>query len=238
VSAHPGIRRSGLFAAAAAQISGFLLEPVEPVAAIEPVELEPYPVVAVVSAGPRSGATTVARAVGAELAARADGAAVVSCVEAPRRAPAPPLRAAARVATALRGVGDGRIRPVGRLCLVPGAAPAELASAGRYLAPVVLDVPPDGSALRAAAAADRVVVVASAAHEPALLEALARMLAAERQAIRVVTRVVEPAEWQDRADVLLPESRVAARAAHSGARPLGRLGHAVSELVDALEDDR
>jgi hypothetical protein len=134
-------------------------------------------------------------------------------------------------------VGNGAARPVGRLCLV-AAAPAELASAGRYLAPVVLDVPPDGSAVHVAGIADRVAVVASSSDEPALMETLARMLGGARAPVRVVTRIAEPGAWEGRADVLLPDGRMAARAALSGTRPLGPLGRGIAELADALRLDR
>lgn len=238
MSAHPGrIGTRGLLAAVAAQVSSFLLEPPQPVSDSQPVELEPYPVVAVVSSAPRSGTTTVARALAAELAVRADGAAVVSCIGTGGRGTAPPLRASARLSTALRGLGDGRIRPAGRLCLVPGAPANELAAAARYLAPVVLDLPPDGGAAGSAPIADRVVVVAPASGEAALLDALAFVLAGERAPVRVATRVVEAGDWDGRADVVLPEARMAARSALAGARPLGPLGRAVSDLADALELD-
>jgi hypothetical protein len=237
MSAHPGIGRRGLVAAVAAQISSFLLEPPAAVAETGPVELEPYPVVAVLSAAPRCGATTVARALGAELAVRADGAAVVSCRSGAGRATAPPLRMTARLATALRGVGDERARPAGRVCLLPGASPGELASAARYLAPVVLDVPPDGSAAATAQLADRAVVVAAGSDEPALTDVLACLVGGQRSPLRVTTRVVDGSEWTGRADVLLPEGRIAARSALAGARPLGPFGKAIAELADALELD-
>lgn len=236
MSAQPIGRRRGFLASVAAQLSAFLLEPIEPVVDAEPAELRPYPVVAVVSAAPRSGATTVARALGAELAARADGAAAVSCRRPPARLPTPPTRAAARVAGALRGIADGPARPAGRLCIV-AADPAELAAAARYLAPVVLDVPPDGSAAAAATVADRIAVVAPASGEPALLTALARILAGRREPLRVVTRVAERGDWPGRADILLPDSRMAARSALAGARPLGALGRGIEALADALELD-
>ena len=235
MSAHPGIGRRGLLAAVASQVSSFLLEPPQPVAQTEPAELEPYPVIAVLSAAPRSGATTVARALAAELAVRADGAAAVSCRSGAGRGSAPPLRGAARLASALRGIGDERVRPAGRLCLLPGAAPGRLASAARYLAPVVLDVPPNGSAVATAPLADRVVVVAAASDEPALTDALACAVGGQRPPLRVVTRMVEPDDRETRAAVGLPEARMAARSALAGARPLGPFGRAIAELADALE---
>lgn len=235
MSAHPGIGRRGLVAAVASQISSFLLDPPDTVVQPEPAELEPFPIIAVLSAAPRCGATTVARALAAELAVRADGAAVVSCRSGAGRGSAPPLRAAARLATALRGIGDERVRPAGRLCLLPGAAPAQLASAARYLAPVVLDVPPDGSAVVTAPFADRVVVVAAASDEPALTDALAGAVGGQHPPLRVVTRAVDSADRDTGDGVRLPEARMAARSALAGARPLGPFGRAIAELADALE---
>jgi hypothetical protein len=53
--------------------------------------------------------------------------------------------------------------------------------------------------------------------------------------VKVANRVVDPAGWEGRADVLIPDSRIAARAAPLGTRPLGPLGAAIADLADALE---
>jgi hypothetical protein len=213
----------------AAQLAAYVVEPVEEVVDAEPVELEPYPVVAVVSAAPRSGATTVARLLAAELASRAEGASVVTCAG-PMRG-GPPVRAAARLATALQAAGD--MRPVGRVCLARAADLDALVKAARYLAPVVLDVPPDGSAAPVARSADRVVIVAAGSGEPALAAAVQLVLGVE--CLTVANRLSEPGAWEGRADALIPDSRIAARAAQLGTRPLGPLGAAIAELADALE---
>src|SRR5207247_2490881 len=120
----------------------------------------------------------------------------------PLRRSAPPSRAAVRLATALAGAAEaqpcGRLCLVRMRAATPAGAdreaaaaadrealaaadreapaaadPAKVVNAARYLAPVVLDLPADGSAAGFAAIADHVVVVASAADEPALLDAVA-----------------------------------------------------------------
>ena len=113
----------------------------------------------------------------------------------------------------------------------PGV-PAEIVNAARYLAPVVLDVPPDGSAAGIASIADRIAVVAGATDEPALLAAVATVLGGDP--IKIVNRITDPEPWSRRADLALPDSRIAARAAALGTRPLGPLGAAISELADRM----
>jgi hypothetical protein len=241
VSAHPASHRRGWLSAIVAQVGDYVFEPIEETVDQEPPALTPHPVIAVVSAAPRSGTTTVARVLAAELAARADGAAIVTSPGATRRT-APPSRAASRVATALAGVADAQ--PCGRLCIAhvragaadaAGSAASETArivNAARYLAPVVLDLPADGSAAGVAAIAERVAVVAAATSEPALLDAVAAVIGGDP--LKVVNRLTDPAAWTERADTSLPECRIAVRAAAMGTRPLGPLGSAVAELADAL----
>jgi hypothetical protein len=228
MSAHPASQGRSWLSALVAQVSEFVFEEVEETIEPAPAELEPRPVVAVVSAAPRSGASTVARMLAAELGVRWGGAAMVISSDRARRS-APPTRAAIRLATALTGVAHAQ--PVGRLCIAP--ATEGVINAARYLAPVVLDLPPDGSAAGIAGVADHVVVVASASAEPALLDAVALVIGTA--AIKVVNRVVEPDQWRGRADLLLPDARLAARAAAIGTRPLGPLGAAIGALADALE---
>jgi hypothetical protein len=249
MSAHSASHRGGWLSALVAHVSEYVFEEVEETIEPEPAELEPYPVIAVVSAAPRSGATSVARMLAAELAVRGDGAAIVATTSTPRR-PAPPSRAAIRLATALTGVADAH--PLGRLCVVatPTAVPAgepnaaapmgagpvdrqSVVAAARYLAPVVLDLSPDGSAAGIAALADRIAVVGGASGEPALLDAVAAVIGGA--SLKVVNRAADPADWEHRVDVVLPESRLGARAAALGTRPLGALGSAISRLADALE---
>src|SRR5438270_12014147 len=93
-----------------------------------------------------------------------------------------------RLATALTGACV--VRPTGRVCFASDGFEV-VANAARYLAPVVLDVPPDGSGAAAAALADRVVIVGSAAGERALLDAVVVIIG--RDALRVVNRVGDAA---------------------------------------------
>jgi hypothetical protein len=254
VSAHSASHQRGWLSAIAAQVSDYVFEPIEETVEAEPPALTPHPVIAVVSAAPSSGTTTVARLLGAELAARAGGAAVVTSPGATRRT-APPSRAAIRLATALAGVAGAQ--PCGRLCLAHvralaadagdlaeasavGSTGSELAgivSAARYLAPVVLDLPADGSAAAVATIAERVAVVAAATSEPALLDAVAALTGGEP--LKVVNRVTDATAWGERGDAhLLPDSRIAVRAAAMGTRALGPLGSAIAELADALAASR
>lgn len=252
MSAHRIPQRRGLLSALAAQVADFVFESVDEEVEPQPKVLQPNPVVAVVAAASKCGATTVARLLAAELASRADGAAIATSVR-PARRSAPPSRAAIRLATGLAGAAEAR--PCGRLCIVrmrrettggdgmhtspPGATAAETAAlinAARYLAPVVLDLPADGSAAGSAGIADQVVVIAGAGSEPALLDAVAGMI--DGDALKVVNRMTEPGEWQTRGVLRLPDSRIAARAAAMGTRPLGPLGAAIAGLADNLEASR
>jgi hypothetical protein len=259
-----------------AQVSDWVFEEVAETVEPRPAQLEPQPVVAVVAAAPRAGASTVARLLAAEMAGRRSGAAVVVASTAPRRH-APPSRAAIRVATALAGVGA--VHPVGRLCVVatgagdasgapsgaagaadPRGAPngaaraadasgadpkavgaridrmAAMTDPARYLAPVIVDLPADGSAAGIAAVVDRVVVVGAASAEPALLDAVAGVVGGD--AIMVANRIVDPGDWAERADFVLPDSRVGVRAAALGTRAIGSLGAGIHSLADALEGSR
>ena len=105
----------------------------------------PRRVIAVLGLGARCGATTVARALAAELAGRdAAGAATVSSKA---RAGGIPLAtpAASRLARSLVDVPRARTTAVGRLCLVEGADPRALRDTAPFFAPLVLDA--GGSAI-------------------------------------------------------------------------------------------
>jgi hypothetical protein len=255
VSAHSASHRRSWLSALVAQVSDYVFEEIEETVEPQLKQLEPHPVVAAVAAAARSGATTVARMLAAELATRADGAAVVVAAGSRRRA-APPSRAAVRLATALVDVVDAQ--PVGRLCVAAPAAIADpdadsagghpggdsagghpserIVNAARYLAPVVLDLPADGSAAGVRSIADRVVVVSAASGEPALLDAVAAVIGGSP--LKVANRVTDPGRWAERADILLPDSRLGIRAAALGTRALGSLGSAIGTLADSLETPR
>jgi hypothetical protein len=114
--------RRGRLATAVAAAGAWLLEPADPAAPRPepepPVAVGPRPVISVFGLAPRCGATTLARALGAELAGRCgEGACAVSGAG---TAGAIPLGtpAAARLARALAEIAPGRPRASGRLCLL------------------------------------------------------------------------------------------------------------------------
>src|SRR5215211_7923873 len=136
----------GLLAAALARVEGFLLEPAGPGREERsPAPSLRRPVIAVFGLARRCGATTVARALAAELAARDGGAAAVS---------SPVTAAGVPLARALADVPHARTRAVGRLCLVEGPSPLDLSDALRLEAPLVLDAGSEQVGGAAAAVAD------------------------------------------------------------------------------------
>jgi len=185
---------------------------------------------------PRCGATTVSRALGAELAARSrDGACAVSG-SGPAGAIPLGTPAAARLARAFAELAPGRPRASGRLCLLEADDPLALADLARGLAPLVLDAgtAPGGAF---ASVADRVILVAGPDVEPSLVWAVAASVARVAACPLVVLSrsrraVGEEDRWGDRADLRLPESRAGAQLALGGREPRGALGRAVGELAD------
>jgi hypothetical protein len=134
-------------------------------------------VVAVFGLAPGCGATVVARALAAELAARdASGTAAVACEA---RTSGIPLatQAASRLARALEDLPGAATRAVGRLCLIEGADQLTLAESSRHVAPLVLDAGSASLGGAPASVADRAVLVASPAVEPALARVAAECLA-------------------------------------------------------------
>jgi len=247
--AAPLLARGGLVAAAIARAEAWLLEPVEapcheealegqgpggaPPEPEQPAEPPLRDVIAVVGLGDRCGATTVARGLGAELAARdAAGAAVVST---PRPPAAAALRtpSAGRLARALSALGLGPVRPCGRICLLPAAAQQAAAATARRLAPIVLDVPHGVPPAAAAALADRVVLVRTESIEPALAEAVAAALARDGAAEPlVVLNRSRPGDGDARADVVLPDAPGSAHLALAGYQAAGALGAGLASLAD------
>jgi hypothetical protein len=169
--------RRGLVAGALAAAGSFLLEPaVPPPARVLPSPRELRPVVAVFGLARKCGVTVVSRALAVELAGRdPEGAAAVHCEV---RGAGIPLatRAASRLAQALAEVPGADTRAVGRLSLVAGTDRGELADSARHLAPLVLDAGSDSLGGAAAAVADRAIVVATPATEPALAAVAAHCL--------------------------------------------------------------
>jgi hypothetical protein len=237
MSAHAQDR--GFLATALARVEDFLLEPAEPVrgeGSTAPGLRRP--VVAVFGLARRCGATTVARGLAAELAARDGGAAAVSS---PVPAAGIPLAspAAARLAKAMADVPHARTRAVGRLCLVEGPSAAELADAARLQVPLVLDAGSDQVGGAAAAVADHVVLVGAPAVEPALAAVVSSCLVrVGPEPIVALNRVTGESDWGGRATVELPEARMGAQLALGGREPRGGLGRAIAALADLCEEPR
>ena len=225
MTAWPEQRRGGSFVAAvAARAEAWLLDPTPARPERIERELPPRAVVAVVGLGPRCGATTIARALGAELARRdAAGAAIVSCASVPS-APVLATGSARRLARALGS------RAAGRLALVAGDDPALPQIAADRGAPLVLDVGHGTPPEVALALADQAVLVASPDVEPALAEVAAATLA-ERPLV-VLNRAFDGEGWRRSPDVVVPDSRVGAKLALAGRDPLGPLGAAAASLAD------
>ena len=227
-----------LLAAALARAGAWLLEPAEPRGLGEPPAPAPgayRSVLCVFGLGRGCGVSTVARALGAQLAARDDaGAAAVACPVAGGGLPLA-FPAASRLARTLADLPGARTRAVGRLCLVDGAEQLALADTARFHAPLVID---GGSAEvggAPASVADHVLLVATPALAPALADVVAACLSrAGPPPLVVLNRGREggPEHWQARADVVLPDSRLAARLALAGREPPGGLGDAVAELAE------
>jgi hypothetical protein len=249
----PLLAHGGFLAAALARAEAWLLEPLDrpldddgpdgetpggdPPRAEPPVEPPLRSVVAVVGLAPRCGATTVARGLGAELAARdAVGAAIVST----RRPPAAGgLRtpSAGRLARSLSALGLGPVRACGRICLLPAAAEQAAAATARRLAPIVLDVPYGWPPAPAAALADHVVLVRTPPVEPALAEVVATSLASDgaEPPLILLNRSGPGDEEGARSDVVLPEAPAGAHLALAGYQANGALGSALGALADRSE---
>lgn len=226
-----------------------LAEPLPPLPEAPPAAGHPQPltepalpltgcgVVAVIGLGRRCGATVVARALACELARRDGAGASAVTADAASGGMGLGLPAAGQLARMLAPAGVGRVRTSGRLCLVGCADRPALAAATLYLAPLVLDGCDPREAPVTAAIADHLVIVGGRGVEPALATALSASLVvhAAGRPIVVANRAPGDGPWAERADVLLPESRLGAQLALAGQEPRGALGRAVSDLVDRLD---
>lgn len=234
MSAQP-LRGRGVLAGVVAAAADWLVESAEPAAdhEVRAERLDERPVVAVVGLARRSGVTTVARGLGAELAARDPGSACAVTTAGPGGAVPLGLPAAGRLARILEPVGAGRTRACGRLCLVECEDAVSLAGAARDLAPLVLDVADPGLAASAAALADTVLLVGDPSVEPALAAVVAESLArVGPQPIVVLNRSPGDARWECHAHIELPEARVGTQLALAGREPRGPLGRAIEALAD------
>lgn len=240
MSAQPALGARGVIAGVLSAAADWLVEPAERVERSSPAAatVQERPVVAVVGLAPRCGTSTVARALGVELAGRDPCGA--SAVTAAAGDGALPLGtpAAGRLARSLAPVAGGSTRACGRLCLVGGTDRAALAGAVLYLAPLVLDVDDPQDASAAASLADRVLLVAGPRTEPALAAVVARSLGRiGPEPLVVVTRAQEAGQtpWSGRAAAQLPDSRMGAQLALAGREPRGDLGRAVALLADRIQ---
>jgi hypothetical protein len=226
-----------LLAAVLARAEAFLLEPPDGAREQElgaPAVLRP--VVTVFGLARRCGTTTVARALAAELAVRDPGGAAAVSSQLPATGLPLALPAATRLARALADLPHARTRAVGRLCLVDGPDPLELADGARPLAPLVLDAGSAHLGGAAAAVADHVLVVAEPGVEPALAEVAAACAARVGPApLVVLNRAPGEERWAGRAALELPRSRLGARLAQGGREARAAYGEAVARLADLCE---
>ena len=244
--------REGLLARAV----GFFVEP-EPATLVQPpppasapsrAVVTPRPLVAVCGVRPGCGATTVARALAAELAGRDPLRSAVVAGSDARGALPLGTPAAARLARLVAERTGVEARPSGRLCLAQDSDPPGLERALRGAASLVLDVALRGMAPAAASLADRVVLVAEPATEPALAEIVADSLArVGPRPIIVLNRApsdqgaaaaaadrlrAPPAAWGNRAHVLVPSSLPGARLALGCRGAGGAFGAAIAALAE------
>lgn len=232
--AQPAPRARSALATALTSAAGWLVEPAESPAPPQQPLVHERPVIAVVGLRRRCGVTTVARALGAELAVRDPSSACAVTGDGAGGAVPLGLPAASRLARALGPIGAHRTGTCGRLCLVDGADRVELCATLRFLAPLVIDVGDPAEAAAAAALADGVVVVCGPSAEPALAAVVAESLARVGPEPAIVLNRAGPdsGSWEGRCDVWLPDSRMAAHVAQAGRDPRGEMGRAVAELAD------
>ena len=237
MTAWPERRRGGFAAAVAARAEAWLLEPAAPRARHAERSLPPRPVVAVVGLGRGCGATTLARALGVELARRDPGGAAAVVGTRPAAGPGAVLATAParRLARGLTALGCDEARAVGRLALVGPDDAALTGVAGERPAPVVLDVSHGAAPERPLALADRAVLVASPDVEPALAAVAAKALARDGIApLVVVNRRLDGAGAP--AGLVVGEGRLGARLALAGRDAVGALGSVAAALADACAE--
>jgi hypothetical protein len=180
-----------------------------------PIPERERPVVAVVGLAPGCGATTLARALAAVLARWDHGGAAIVAASGKPAGSRLATRGAARLASRLGLAAQA----VGRLCFTAQEFDPALAR----LAPVVFETS------EPAADAQLTILVAPGDAEPALTELAAR---AHERPLTVVTQTADEARWQDRAFLLLPQSRTSVRLAAAGWEPRGAYAAAITRLAE------
>lgn len=232
--ARRAVSRRGVLASAAAALESFFLEPVELQPASDATEpVEQRQVITVFGLARGCGATVVARALAAELAARDPGG--VAAVFGEARPGGIPLatHAATRLARVLEDVPGAAPRAVGRLCLVGGADPLRLSDTARHHAPLVIDAGSEALGGAPASIADRTVLVTTQHLEPALARVGGECIARVGPAPVVV---LNRAPHDQRGAFALPNSPMGARLALGGREARGELGRAIAELADLCEE--
>jgi hypothetical protein len=198
----------------------------------------PFPVVAVLGLARRAGASTIARALAARLAAEDPaGVAILHTPDPPRGAP--PAASATRLARGLAAAGTHGVRAVGRLAVIRGSEPLAPVVTLRA-APLVADVGHGIPAEGVVALADQVVLVCPPALEPALCLAVETALRADGHSVTpLVNRALsEPGEALAHA-VVVPDSRLAAQLTLACRDPRGELGRAIAEVAErSLQEAR
>ena len=126
-------------------------------------------------------------------------------------------------------------RAAGRLCLSGAADAAALVGSTARVAPLVLDLQASGAG--AASLAHIAIVIAAGDSEPALAELAAGMFAAgPTRALTVVGGADDQRRWEQRAFLVLPQSRLGARLASAGWESRGAFGAAVARIADLCEE--
>ncbi len=239
MSAQATLGARGAIAGVLSAAADWLVEPADRVErqAPEAPTVQERQVVAVVGLASRCGTTTVARALGAELAARDPCGASAVTAATGGGAMSLGTPAAGRLARTLAPVAGGAVRACGRLCLVGCVDRAALAGAVLYLAPLVLDIDDPQDAAAAASLADRVLLVAGPSTEPALAAVVAQSLGRVGPDPLVVVNRAEEGDltpWSGRRAAELPDSRMGAQLTLAGREPRGELGRAVALLADRI----
>jgi hypothetical protein len=229
--------RAGLIAAAVARAEGFLLDPPrrgEPAPVLP--ETKP-PVVAVVALAARCGTTTVARGVGAVLAARSPSGTALVCGPSGSVALAVASAPAARLAKAVAEQVDATPRVSGRLCLLDTDPRIARAQAQRRETPLIIDISHGADASEATTLADVIVLVAAGSTEPSLAAVVGASLARSGpDPLVVVSRPGDDGLWDERPALRLVDSRLGSRIALAGREPPGSFGGVLADLADRCEE--